>query len=107
MTRIWLEFDQLEALKERLASHVWWELYWFRQEILIKIGFGKGDKKTDSEIVDMIRDECLMSFDEDKFNRGMTPAFKSFDQASEDEKKGCYTWADEIIKILKEKGDVR
>ena len=107
MTRIWLEFDQLDALRDKLAHEVWWQLYWFRQDILIKIGFGRGDKLTDAQILDKIRDECLKSYDMDKMKRAITPPFRQWEDATEEEHRACYSWADSFIKILKDKGDVR
>jgi len=103
MTRIWIEFDQLDALKDRLAQMVWWQIHAFRQDILIKIGYNR-DKMNDTELLNMIREECLKSYNPDK---KITMGIKSLHEATEEEKKACDSWAEQIIGILKDKGDVR
>jgi hypothetical protein len=99
MTRIWIEFDQLDTLKEQLTEIQYRFLINFRLRLFAIIGVNAERGKNDKEILDAIREFAIHGTDEKHF-----PTAMPMDEGDREE---CASWANYIINALKEKGDVR
>src|SRR5688572_14651200 len=97
MTRIWIEFDDLDALKEKLMVIEDFQLTAYRQELLATIGFYRD--KGDAAIVEAIRKDCLKSFDQDNLLKpiGRGSIWRPFINADEDDRKQAESWANQVI----------